>query len=71
MIATALPLILSRKRGRGRPKMAGRGEGIMVRFHHNGLPDQVDTWIAEQERRAVETGSHPAAAREGSRKGKT
>jgi hypothetical protein len=49
MIATALPMILSRKRGRGRPTMAGRGEGIMVRCHHNGLLDQVDAWIAEQD----------------------
>jgi hypothetical protein len=38
-----------KKRGRGRPKMAGRGEGVMVRFHHNGLLDQLDAWIARQD----------------------
>jgi hypothetical protein len=29
--------------------MAGRGVGIMVRFHHNGLIDQLDAWIAQQD----------------------
>jgi hypothetical protein len=38
-----------KKRGRGRPKLAGRGVGIMVRFHHNGLIDQLDAWIAQQD----------------------
>jgi hypothetical protein len=38
-----------KKRKRGRPKMAGRGEGVMVRFHHNGLIDQLDAWIANQD----------------------
>jgi hypothetical protein len=28
--------------------MAGRGEGIVMRFHHNGLLDQLAAWIANQ-----------------------
>jgi hypothetical protein len=49
LFITAFSMIFSRKRGRGRPKMAGCGEGTMVRFHHNGLLDQVDAWIAKQD----------------------
>jgi hypothetical protein len=30
-------------------KMAGRGEGVMVRFHHNGLIEQLDEWRAKQD----------------------
>jgi hypothetical protein len=29
--------------------MAGRGEGVMVRFHQNGLLAQLDAWIAKQD----------------------
>jgi uncharacterized protein YidB (DUF937 family) len=38
-----------KKRGRGRPKGAGRGEGVMVRFHQGGLLEQLDAWIAKQD----------------------
>lgn len=47
-----------KKRGRGRPKMAGRGEGVMVRFHV-GLLDKLDDWIAKQ----ADAPSRPEAIR--------
>jgi hypothetical protein len=38
-----------KKRGRGRPKGAGRGEGVMVRFQQGDLLDQLDAWIERQD----------------------
>jgi hypothetical protein len=39
---------IPKKRGRGRPKTTGRGEGILLRLHSTQL-SALDAWINKQE----------------------
>jgi hypothetical protein len=49
---------IPKKRGRGRPKTTGRGEGVLVRLHPPELA-RLDAWAAAQD----DTPSRPEALR--------